>query len=135
MPSRKSHIQLYADECFPVSSVTYLKSLGYSIIHAYDKKLIRKTDQIHLKMAKNLRRVLITLDRDFLYYTQVSLDKHPGVIVISPTSSTPQNVNKLCKKLLAGVSKDFIKDSLIKATNTKLIKVRKNKVMYEKKIN
>lgn len=133
MPSKKSRIQLYADECFPVSSVTYLKSLGYSIIHAYDKKLIQKADQTHLKMAKNLRRVLITLDRDFLYYTQVNLDKHPGVIVISATSSTPKNVNKLCKKLLVGISKDFVKDSLIKTTNTKLIKVRTNKVIYEKK--
>lgn len=45
MPSKKSRLQLYADECFPVTSVTYLKSLGYSIIHAYDRKLIGKSDQ------------------------------------------------------------------------------------------
>lgn len=68
MSSKKSHIQLYADECFPVPSVTYLKSLGYSIIHAYDKNFIQKADTFHLTTSKKLQRVLITLDRDFIFY-------------------------------------------------------------------
>lgn len=134
MPSKKSRLKLYADECFPVTSVTYLKSLGYSIIHSFDKKLIGRSDQVHLKESKKLERVLITLDRDFLYYQRVNLSKHPGVIVISAGSPTPNNVNKICKKLLAGLSEDFLKNSLIKATSTKIIKMKEGKIVIEKKL-
>lgn len=134
MPSKKSHIQLYADECFPLSSTTYLKSLGYSVIHAYDKKMIQKSDQTHLKISKQLRKVLITLDRDFLYYEKVSLSKHPGVIILSVGSATPPNINNVCRKLLKNITKDFVKNSLIKATNNKIIKIKEGKVVLEKKI-
>lgn len=134
MPSKKSRLQLYADECFPVTSVTYLKSLGYSVIHAYDRKLIRKSDQLHLRESKKLNRVLITLDRDFLYYQKVNLSKHPGVIVISAGSITPNNVNKICKKLLANLSEDFLKDSLIKATSNRIIKTKEGKIVSKKRL-
>ncbi len=134
MPSKKSHIQLYADECFPVTTAIYLKSLGYSIIHAFDKKMIRKSDQAHLKMSKKLQRVLITLDRDFLYYEQVNLQKHPGVIVISVGSATPPNINKVCRKLLRNVTKDFVKDSLLRVTTNKIKKIKDGKIVAEKRI-
>lgn len=132
MPSKKSHIQLYADECFPVPVTTYLKSLGYSIIHAYDQNFIQKTDYFHLSKSKKLKRILITLDRDFLYYNQVNLESHPGVIVISTGSATPPNINKICEKLLKNLSNNFTKDSLIKVTQSKIIKLKKNIVVYEK---
>lgn len=131
MPS-KSHIQFYADECFPVPAVTYLKSLGFSIIHAYDKKFVQKSDKFHLGISKKLGRILITLDRDFIYYKQVSLKEYPGVIVISVGSATLPNVIRVCMKMLKNVSEDFVKESLLKVTNTKLIKLRKDLVVSEK---
>lgn len=57
MPSKKPKLQFYADECFPVPVVTYLKSLGYSIIHAYDKNFIQKSDRFHLTISK------VTMDK------------------------------------------------------------------------
>lgn len=134
MPSKKSHVQLYADECFPVATVTYLKSLGYSIVHAFDKKMIQKSDQAHLKISKKLQRVLITLDRDFLYYEQINIVKHPGVIVISVGSATPPQINKVCKKLLKNITKDFIKDALIKVTTNKITKLKEDKIVREKRL-
>lgn len=127
MPSKKLHIQLYADECFPLTSVTYLKSLGYSIIHAYDKKQINKKDQAHLAVSKKLKRTLITLDRDFIYYKEANLTKHPGVIVISVSSTTPITVNKVCVKLLKELGKDTIANSLLKVTTNKIIKLKEGK--------
>ncbi len=60
MSSKKSHIQLYADECFPVTSVTHLKSKGFSIIHAYDKKLFTKSvNKICLKALKRIHEDFI----------------------------------------------------------------------------
>lgn len=133
MPSKKSQIKLYADECFPVTSVTFFRSLGYSIIHAFDLKLLRKSDLTHLKESKKLKRILITLDRDFLYYTEANLSSHPGVIVISLGTMTPDNVNKLCKKLLKHLSSDITKDSIIRCTNNKFIKEKNGKIVFEKK--
>ena len=132
MPSKKSHIPLYADECFPVPVTTYLKSLGYSIIHAYDQNFIQKSDYFHLSKSKKLKRILITLDRDFLYYNQVNLDSHPGVIVISSGSATPFNINKICEKLLKNISKNFIKNALIKITINKITKLKQGVVVSKK---
>jgi len=134
MPFKKSHIQLYADECFPVTTVIELKSFGYSIIHAFDRKLVHKPDSLHLKESKKLKRALITLDRDFIYYEQVSLNDHPGVIVISAGSATPKKINKICKKLLAIINKDSVKDSLLKVTSSKIIKMKKGKIVSERKL-
>ena len=134
MPSKKSHIQLYADECFPIPSVTHLKSLGYSVVHAFDLKHVRKQDRFHLKQAQKLDRILITLDRDFIYYEQASLSNHPGVIVISTGSAIPKSVDRVCEKLLKSTSEDFVHESLVKATRDKVIKMKKGKKVFEKKL-
>lgn len=97
MPSKKVRLQLYADENFPVGSVKYLKSLGISIIHAYSKGYIQKSDQFHLKVSKSVNRTLTTRDRDF-NYNWTTLKNHPGVILISPGNQTSEAVNQVCQK-------------------------------------
>ena len=134
MPSKKSRIQLYADECFPIPTVTYLRSFGYSITHAFDKNYIQKSDRFHLLVSKKLNRILITLDRDFIYYKQTSLRDYPGVIVISVGSVTPLNINKVCRKLFKNISRDLAKGSLIKVTIDKLIKIKDGKIVVEKQL-
>lgn len=134
MPSKKSRIQLYADECFPVTSVTFLKSLGYSVVHAYDYKLVGKSDITHLRKSKQLNKILITLDRDFLYYKKISLEKHPGVIVISVPSTTPKHINEVCKKLMKNIKEDFIKNSLLIVSKNKITKMKKSEKVFEKRI-
>jgi predicted nuclease of predicted toxin-antitoxin system len=132
MPSRKLRIQFSADECFPVTSVTYLKSLGYSITHVYDLKQLGKSDKTHFKVSKRLGKVLITIDRDFLYYEQADLQDHPGVVVVSSGSPTPIKVNEICKKLFAEISEEYIRHSLLKVTTNKIIRI-KNDEKDEKK--
>ena len=97
MPSKKIRVRFYADECFPVPSVTFLKSLGVSIIHAYDLKLTGESDNFHLKQAKKLTRVLISIDRDFIGYKGAVLSGHPGVVLISGQTTVP-SINKICQK-------------------------------------
>lgn len=132
MPSKKPKLQLYADECFPVPAVTYLKSLGYSIIHAYDKNFIQRNDQFHLLTSKKLGRVLITLDRDFNSYETADLKSFPGVVIISAGSTTPLHIIKACTKILKIISQDLVKESLIKVTINKLIKLKAGEIVYEK---
>lgn len=126
MPSKKSRIQLYADECFPVTSVTFLKSLGYSIIHAYDLKLISKSDKYHLKQSQKLSRTLVTVDRDFLYYKQASLINHPGVIVITSGSVSPRNINLICQKFLPKLSSGSVSKSLTIISSSKITKSKRD---------
>lgn len=132
MPSKKSKLQLYADECFPVPAVTYLKSFGYSIIHAYDKNFIRRSDQFHLLTSKKLGRILITLDRDFNSYETADLKGYSGVIIISAGSTTPFHIIKVCQKILKLISPNLVKESLIKVTIDKLVKIKKGEIVYEK---
>lgn len=124
MPYKKPRLRLYADECFPVTTVTFLKSLGFSVIHAYDLKLTGYSDKFHLKQALKLSRTLITLDRDFLYYKQTSLSNHPGVIVISGGSTTPTHVNLICQKVLPTISQNSVSEALIVITSTKITKTK-----------
>lgn len=62
MPSKKSHIKLYADECFPVPSATFLKALGYSVIHAYDKVCKKLLKNISEDFAKS-SLIKVTIDK------------------------------------------------------------------------
>lgn len=132
MPFKKSDLKLYADECFPLTSVTHLKSKGISIQYAHQLKAIGKSDESHLKLSKKLDRTLITLDRDFIYYESVSLDKHPGVIIISLGSATWINVNKICDKVLPKINNDLVKNSLIKIIMDKITKIKREKVIFGK---
>ena len=131
--SSKNRLQLYADECFPLPSVTYLKSLGYSIIHAFEKKNIKKKDSFHLAESKKLERILITLDRDFLYYSQADLKNHPGVIIISSGSVASPNVNDVCNKAFKHLTSNYIKQSLVMITRDKITRTRKG-VKSEKEL-
>lgn len=119
MPSKKVRLQFYADENFPIGSVKYLKSLGISIIHAYDLGHIQKSDLFHLKVSKKLTRILITRDRDFTY-NWTTLKYHPGVILISPGSQTSDAVNKVCSKAFKHITENFVAESLVRITTDKI---------------
>lgn len=127
MPSKKVRLQLYADENFPVGSVKFLKSLGISIIHAYSKGYVRKSDQFHLKISNSLNRVLITRDRDF-NYNWTTLRGHPGVILISPGNQTSEAVNQVCRKSFKKIAPNFVSESLVRVTIDKIIRNKNTKI-------
>lgn len=66
MPSRKYHIQLYSDECFPITTVMELKSFGYSIIHAFDRKLliVISNDSVKNSLLKVTSNRIIKMKED-----------------------------------------------------------------------
>jgi len=96
---------------------------------------VQKNDLLHLKKSKQLKRTLITLDRDFIFYEQVSLQNHAGVIIISTGSATSQHINAVCKKVLNNIGNDFMKDALIKVTIDKIIKIKDGQIVYEKRLS
>ncbi len=129
MPSKKIRLRLYADENFPVTSAKYLKSLGVSIIHAYDRGNVQKSDLFHLKESKTLGRILITLDRDF-NYNWTTLKNHPGVILVRSGSQTSTAINAICQKAFKKLTPNFVSQSLVRITNDKILR-NKNDVIEE----
>lgn len=125
-PSKKPRIQLYADECFPVTSSMHLKSKGVSIVHANDRNYTGKDDRFHLKISKKMNRVLITADRDFLYYDTASLKGYPGVIIVTGTA-TPKNINKICDKALTKLTSNSASEALIRISKSKIIKLKNDR--------
>ena len=64
----------------------------------------------------------------------MSLEGHPGVIVISSGSATSPSINKICNKLFKSINDEFVKNSLIKVSIDKLTKLRNGGVITEKKL-
>ena len=131
MSSKKSRLSLYADECIPIPSVTYLKRKGISIIHAYDINFLEQSDNLQFKKSKQLKRILISLDKDFKRFKDLSLKGHPGIILLSTGDITSGNINKILNKMLKYLTENFVKESLIKATVDKITR-EKNGVLSEK---
>lgn len=118
---RKSTSHLYyADECIPLTSVTHLRSRGFSIIHAFDKNFTGKKDLEQIKISKKLNRIFIALDKDFWQRRKFNLSGHPGVIVLKTTSSTPLVVNKVASKVLKRISRLDLKGSILYASADKI---------------
>lgn len=133
MPSKKSRLRLYADENIPIPSVTYLKSKGISIVHAFDFKFIEKPDIEHLHKSKSLNRVLISLDKDVKKLQQITIKDHPGVILIESGDITSPHLNHILNKAIKHITPDYAKDSLIRISiNT--ISREKNGKTDKKKI-
>lgn len=129
MSSKKIRLRLYADENFPVPSCTFLKSRGVSIIHAYDFGFTNKSDALHIKKAKELKRTIITIDRDFLYYSELTTNNSLGAIVISTGNSTPIHINNICLKALVKITERLVKGSYVRVTTNKVHRTRNGKTV------
>jgi len=117
----------YADECLPVTSITYLRSKGFSIIHAYEKRYTGKKDLEQLKISKRLNRILVALDKDFWQGRKFNLSGHPGVIVLKTTSPTPLTVNEVAEKVLRRAGRIKLKESILYASKDKIRRWKKGK--------
>lgn len=128
MSSKKSRLRFYADENIPVTSVTYLKAKGISIVHAFDYGFIEKPDKEHVQKSKSLKRILISLDKDVKKFKNVFLIDHPGIILLSTGDITPNHLNKLLDKAIKYVTPSFAKNALIKITIRKITKEKDGKI-------
>src|SRR3989344_9281335 len=122
---KKPHFSLYADECIPYQAVTYLRSLGLSIKHVVDLKLIARSDDFHFKNSKKLGRVLLSFDGDFKKIDVIDLKNHPGIVLISAGEKTPIHVQRILLKFIKNVDEDYVKGSLLIVSFDKIIRFRK----------
>lgn len=76
--------RIYADANVPAGLVAYMRSaLDWDVLFVLeDRELRRAPDRRHYQLAQQLRRTLITLDRDYLDDHRFPPDQGGGVLVI-----------------------------------------------------
>jgi hypothetical protein len=77
--------RVYADANVPAGLVSYLRHvLAWDVLFVLEvDDLRRASDQTHFRMARQLRRTLLTLDRDYLDDRRFPPHEGSGVLVVS----------------------------------------------------
>jgi predicted nuclease of predicted toxin-antitoxin system len=77
--------RVYADANVPAGLVGYMRTtLGWDVLFVIEHADLRRARDIeHFRLARQLRRTLVTLDRDYLDDRQFPPAETSGVLVIS----------------------------------------------------
>jgi hypothetical protein len=77
--------RVYADANVPAGLVSFMRTkLNWDVLFVLDHPDLRRARDIeHFRLARQLRRTLITLDRDYLDDRQFPPDRGAGVLVIA----------------------------------------------------
>ena len=98
--------RVYADANVPAGLVSFMRTkLNWDVLFVLDHPDLRRARDIeHFRLARQLRRTLITLDRDYLDDRQFPPDKGAGVLVIAAPDERGLGVllKRLDEHLFAG---------------------------------
>jgi hypothetical protein len=80
-----SRPRVYADANVPAGLVSYMRStLGWDVFFVIEQPELRRArDPEHFRLARQLRRTLVTFDRDYLDDRVFPPDQGAGVLVIA----------------------------------------------------
>jgi Domain of unknown function (DUF5615) len=76
--------RIYADANVPAGLVAYMRNrLGWDVLFVMEEEELRRAPDLkHYRLAQQLRRTLITMDRDYLDDRRFPPDEGSGVLVI-----------------------------------------------------
>ena len=76
--------RIYADANVPVGIVAYMRTrLHWDVLHVLEEDDLRRAPDLkHYRLAEQLRRTLVTLDRDYLDDRRFPAGETGGVLVI-----------------------------------------------------
>jgi hypothetical protein len=76
--------RIYADANVPAGLVAYMRNrLGWDVLFVMEEEQLRRAPDLkHYRLAQQLRRTLITMDRDYLDDRRFPPDEGSGVLVI-----------------------------------------------------
>ena len=98
--------RIYADANVPAGLVSFMRSrLGWDVLFVLeDDELRRAPDARHYQLANQLRRTLITLDRDYLDDRRFPPGESGGVLVIQAPNESQllQLVSRVNRLIFAG---------------------------------
>lgn len=77
--------RVYADANVPAGVVTFMRvSLGWDVLFVIEHDDLRRAHDVqHFRLARRLRRTLITMDRDYLDDREFPPPETAGVVVLS----------------------------------------------------
>ncbi|MEQ1897927.1 MAG: DUF5615 family PIN-like protein [Vicinamibacterales bacterium] len=77
--------RVYADANVPAPLVRYMRlQLGWDVLHVVEEDDLRRASDLeHFRLARQLRRTLITLDHDFLDDRRFSPAESGGVLLLT----------------------------------------------------
>ena len=77
--------RVYADANVPADLVGFMRdTLGWDVLFVMEQPDLRRArDEEHFRLARQLRRTLVTLDRDYLDDRQFPPTQSAGVLVIA----------------------------------------------------
>jgi hypothetical protein len=77
--------RVYADANVPAGLVGYMRgTLGWDVLFVIEQPDLRRArDHEHFRLARQLRRTLVTFDRDYLDDRRFPPDQGAGVLVIA----------------------------------------------------
>ena len=126
--TKKRDLKFYGDENVPLPSIKFLRSKGFSAKHAKDFGLVGKriSDKKHVRKSKELGYILVSLDFDFKRWLQEgrNLKDHPGILVLTGTFPTPEEINALLLKTIPNITTTMLKESILIASKDQVKKVR-----------
>ena len=95
--------RVYADANLPAGIVAYMRAtLGWDVLFVIEHPDLRRArDDEHFRLARQLRRTLVTLDRDYLDDKRFPPRQSPGVLVLAGPDS--RALEALLRRLDHGV--------------------------------
>jgi hypothetical protein len=98
-----SHPRVYADANVPAGLVNYMRGvLGWDVLFVIEQPDLRRArDHEHYRLARQLRRTLVTFDRDYLDDRQFPPGEGAGVLVIAAPDA--RAMQSLLARLDAGL--------------------------------
>lgn len=108
IPTVRRKLRFYANHQFPRESVEVLRSRGIDVWYVQEHQVDRhQDDTYHYQRAREMRRLLLTQDRDYLDDHRHPLHLSPGVIVVdSGASRDPAVPAVLLEALLSPLLRD-----------------------------
>lgn len=99
--------RVYADANVPAGVVGFMRdTLGWDVLFVLEHPELRRAPDVeHYRLARQLRRTLITIDRDYLDDRQFPPAQTAGVVVLSAPDE------RGLRALLARVDRDMFHDA------------------------
>jgi hypothetical protein len=97
--------RVYADANVPAGAIAYMREkLGWDVLSVVEHDDLRRARDIeHYRLARQLGRTLVTLDRDYLDDRRFPPDEGAGVIVFSVPDE------RWLRRLLSRVDRDLFR--------------------------
>jgi predicted nuclease of predicted toxin-antitoxin system len=103
-----------------IETKKHLSDVGHNALHLIDEHLERASDDEILVKAFNEQGVILTHDLDFASLLAKSKARLPSVIIFRLKNMRPENVNRICEKILDRFSEELEKGSILSVDDKKI---------------